>query len=244
MGIKAGHTINYIINDLSLNDLIEIAKSRRKVSCDVDASLLSGPPVIDIDASWIVRRYMNVSDDCRINYLMKLCLLLLKEGCCVNIVCDGDKRHHTKRSTTKRLVDCYRNKMDYHLMKCKLSSLVDDVVEEAEIRKKLNSMEKKVSEVFVDVGNKLFDEIQARISKLKEDRNSNLIYERLTVEQAEFQADTVIAYRTTRSMNHLVFTSDLDQAIHCGAMRVCVKEFTMKLNNKTDVLEKIGIFCT
>ena len=222
MGIKVGHSINYIVNDLNLKELIEIAKSRRN-DCSNGDELLPGPPVIDIDASWIIRRYLNVSDDCRINYLMKLCLLLMNEGCWVHIVCDGEVRHHSKRATTKRLVDCYRNKMNYHLLKCQLASSENDCTDVTDIRKKLNAMEKKVSENFVDVGNKLFEEIRNRISNMKKDRNSNLVYERLTVEQAEFQADTVIAYRTTRSMNHLVFTSDSDQAIHCGAMCVCVK---------------------
>ena len=92
---------------------------------------------------------------------------------------------------------------------------------DVEIQKKLYSMERKVSEVFVDVGNKVFKEIQAWISKMQDDRNLNSIAEKLTVYQTEFQADTVIAYWTSMSLNQFVFTTDSDQAIGWCLVFMC-----------------------
>ena len=171
MGIKCGHSINYTITNLRLNDIITITKFRlfERRSFSLNNDELSSFPVVDIDASWVIRRIGNTSVAFRVTYLLQLCCLLIKNGCCVNIVCDGDRRHHSKRSTTKREVDCYRNRVDYHFLKCKLSCLpidnitTDDGIEDLEIKelkKKVKRLEKKVSETVVDVGNVMYNEIK------------------------------------------------------------------------------------
>ena len=73
---------------------------------------------------------------------------------------------------------------------------------------------------------------------MKKDPKSNFTCERLSIQQAEFQADTVITYHMAWTLNCLAFTSDFSQAIYCGAICVCVKKFTMKYVNKKVVLEK------
>ena len=107
MGLKCGHSpVNYSINHLSFETIINLIK-RRKDDCTSTGSIIRDKPVIDVDASWVVRRFQNMSYDMRVFSLIKICLLFTASGCCVNIVCDGEKRHHSKRSTTKRSVDCY-----------------------------------------------------------------------------------------------------------------------------------------
>ena len=253
MGIKCGHSINYTITNLRLNDIITITKFRlfERRSFSLNNDELSSFPVVDIDASWVIRRIGNTSVAFRVTYLLQLCCLLIKNGCCVKIVCDGDRRHHSKRSTTKREVDCYRNRVDYHFLKCKLSCLpidnitTDDGIEDLEIKelkKKVKRLEKKVSETVVDVGNILYHEIKNRINKMLVEGEVN--NNQLTIMQAEFQADMVIAYRTVKHLNHIVFSSDSDQGIHCGSECICIKEFDFKHEKKQTTLEKIGLFCT
>ena len=57
---------------------------------------------------------------------MRLSLKFIKNGCRVNIVFDGTRRHHSNRSTTKRFVEFFRNKVDYHFDKCNLLSMIED----------------------------------------------------------------------------------------------------------------------
>ena len=116
MGLKCGNVVNYLINDLSFIDLIWIVESRKQRRFQCSSNIIVRP-MIDIDASWLIRRCVNMSFDQRVNSLIRLCLLFINNGCCVCIICDGPVRHHTKRSTTKRLVDCYRNKIDFRLKK-------------------------------------------------------------------------------------------------------------------------------
>jgi hypothetical protein len=84
-------------------------------------------PVIDIDASWVVCRCTNVTYDMRVIALMRLSLLFIKKGCHVNIIFDGSTRHHTKRSTIERKVDCHRTKVDYHVLKFDLTRMHNDL---------------------------------------------------------------------------------------------------------------------
>ena len=78
-------------------------------------------PVIDINTSWVIRRFSSSPLVMRINYLMSMCVLFISEGCRVVIICDGEKIVHTKRSTTKRTADLHRELLHYHSSKCKLS---------------------------------------------------------------------------------------------------------------------------
>ena len=114
MGVKCGHSINYCINNLSFNDVVNVARSRNG---------FSRMPTIDVNASWVVRRMTGLSFYMRVSLLLQLSILFTEQGCCVNIVCDGICRHHTKRSTSKRTIDLNRSKVDYHFLKCRLMSI-------------------------------------------------------------------------------------------------------------------------
>jgi hypothetical protein len=70
-----------------------------------------------------VIRQCNV-DSCGVGYLIRLCNLLVSTGFCVVIVCDGPTRHHSKRSSTKRLSDSYSNKIKLHRNNTFLMSLL------------------------------------------------------------------------------------------------------------------------
>ena len=84
MGLKCGNSINYSINDIDFKSLMTIAKFRttRRTALNGDTT-----PVIDIDASWVIRRFSSSPLVMQINYLMSMCVLFISEGCRVVIIC-------------------------------------------------------------------------------------------------------------------------------------------------------------
>ena len=150
-----------------------------------------------------------------------ICLCLLLEGCAVTIVCDGEFRHHTKRSTTKRTADHHRNSLEFHYLKCKLSSVSkslrngnismeekNNLQNERDILvKQTRKLEKQFANTKINVGDELFLKINEEINKLTLlypliDINTNL-----KVIQAEFQADSVIAYQSVQMISSFVTTA-------------------------------------
>ena len=127
MGLKCGNSINYSLINLNMDQLMRLARYRM----DRRASSSSGNrlPVIDMDASWIIRR-CNLQPSMRLNYLFGMCLAFISEGCCITIICDGDVRHHTKRSTTKRTADLHQESIEFHHLKCILSCLTKRIMTE------------------------------------------------------------------------------------------------------------------
>ena len=99
MGINGGSAkIYYSITDQTDDTIIKIAKHRAQRRNGDIASI----PVLDIDASWVVRSFGNNNDDSNVLRLCKLSLSLVHKGLHVVIVCDGSVRHHSKRATIKR----------------------------------------------------------------------------------------------------------------------------------------------
>ena len=111
MGIKCGHAATHSITGLSINQIFAIANQRSRTYHAVDIPPSS--PTIDIDASWVVRSKTSISANNKVGYLIRLSLCFAKAGFNVVIVCDGDARHHSKRATTSRIADSYRNKILY-----------------------------------------------------------------------------------------------------------------------------------
>ena len=67
------------------------------------------------------------------------------------------------------------------------------------------------------------------------------IADSLTYMVAEFQADSVLAYRTVNKMNDIVISSDSDQSVHTGPDCICIKGYNLKdKNNKTN-LDQISL---
>ena len=108
MGIKKGHSLTNILKNLNIGQLVTAAttllnkKQQSKVTDRV-------APVIDIDASWIVRRLSASSEQSRVGYLFRLARTLQNVGFVVYIICDGEVRHPSKRSTILRKSKLYKN---------------------------------------------------------------------------------------------------------------------------------------
>jgi hypothetical protein len=249
MGLKTGHSTNYTINKLDFSTLKKLIKNRQ-----LRRAGETGGPVVDFDVSWIIRRSSTMPYDVRIISMIRLAILFISHGCRVFFIFDNNDRHHSKRSTIRRTVDAYQNRIECHFLKCDLTVLSQQqtTTEDEEkqkqtdilaIRKKINSIQKQMSEIVVDVGEKLVTKVQEQIQKLKLDPLYRNIDEVLTCLVAEYQADLVIAYRTANKMNDIVLCSDSDQGVHGWNDCVCVKDYSFKQKHNVSSLENIGIFC-
>ena len=94
------------------------------------------------------------------------------------------------------------------------------------IKKNIKSLEKKFSSAKINVGNDLFEQIVHEVQKLTSLYEHSIdISTRLFVLQAEFQADSVIAFRSIRRLNDLVVCNDSDQAVHVGDDCCCLNDY-------------------
>jgi diphthamide synthase (EF-2-diphthine--ammonia ligase) len=145
----------------------------------------------------------------RVTTLMRLALLFIKNRCRVNLIFDGEQRHHTKRATTKRKVDSLKNRIDIQILKCELSMIMNNQLELDteegknerdnqidDLKKKIRTIQKQNSETVVDVGKILVDHVKKEIDRLQESHECAEIHKVLTCVVAEFQADLVIAKST------------------------------------------------
>ena len=84
--------------------------------------------------------------------------------------------------------------------------------------------------------------VKEQINKIKQETFEN-IDQFLTYMVAEYQADSVIAYRTNKMLNDIVVTSDSDQAVHTWEHCCCIKSFILKDKDNKTIIEDISIFC-
>jgi hypothetical protein len=61
MGLDSGHTTNYVVEDLSFTLILLLLQQRK-----LRRLTSRGGPVVDVDASWVIRKYVNMSYDMRI----------------------------------------------------------------------------------------------------------------------------------------------------------------------------------
>jgi hypothetical protein len=89
-------------------------------------------------------------------------------------------------------------------------------------------LEKKVDNADLDVGDSLFHCLIEESQKKREANPTNEII----VMQAEFQADSVIAYRTMQTLNDMAIMEDSDLAALCGEQCVSISKFEITNLNK------------
>ena len=251
MGIKCGHAATYSLKGLSLNQIYTIAKQR---SIAYHAESVAPPsPTIDIDASWLVRSKTSISPSNKIGHLMRVSICFVKAGFNVVIVCDGDSRHHSKRATTIRIADSYRNRILFLKNQNRILHLyttarvagrsnTDDEKEELQqLSKETKTLEKKLANIIYDTGNEFFTNILDKVTCFKASLVNCVGSGDITVIQAEQQADSCIAARANQYISHMIITADSDQAVLLGSRCVSIKSY--RLNNNDGTMDKFDIFC-
>lgn len=257
MGITGGHkALTYCLTNVTLDELNTICCMRRDDS--VKAGVQRGnKPTIDVDVSWVIRRFASIGKDA-ISNTLRLCFEFVRIGFVVVLVCDGSIRHHTKRATIKRSIQRYKSQITI-LEKRKRLMIISDLrtnTDSVSTINELNDEEEKLSNSIkraeaalqssplVDVGQSLYDELRNLIESFTDD----MIGDRggvMTVCQAKYQADSVLAYRCNAGINDVVLGNDTDLAVHCGKKCFAIKDFKFSdMINEQNKIRDIEIFCS
>jgi hypothetical protein len=171
MGITGAHALTYGLNNVS----IELLFSMAAFLFNQKVHQSNRRPTLYVDASWIIR---SCTTEARVGYLLRLCAQFVKVGFRVVVVCDGSTRHHSKRSTTKRLAEAYKNRIYLHRNNTFLMSLLaqktsSDSVEERGrldnaikiVNQKITTQQNKVRRSEIEVGSNVFQTINDEIKK-------------------------------------------------------------------------------
>jgi hypothetical protein len=252
MGIRGAHKLTDHIDRLDSNQFVLIINRVYRQKRD-DGLLGSSPrscPVVDLDASWIVRK-LNCSNAARMGYIVRLSKILLRLGVDVAIICDGPLRHHSKRAKTHRDAIHKQNQIDYKALSLlqlmtNMKSLEETteynekniiIAKKVAITNKLEKLRKKLNANFFDVGDSFYMNLcnEAHIIN-----NTNDITNTIIIIQNKFQADSLLAYRCINNQTDITFANDTDQAALCGAKCLSVKDFSITKNNER--LNNISIF--
>ena len=246
MGIKGAHKqLSYCLLAVTCDEIESIGRLRCITNL-MQNSRRANKPILDVDVSWVFRRFASQGKDA-LDATIRLSLQFVRIGFIVVLVCDGKKRHHTKRATIARSINSYKVQIDIlekrNLMmeKANIRRQSNSVIEretlEAEeyvlseqIKRKENSFQHKP----VDVGQSLYDDIKEIISSLDDE----LIGENggsLTVCQAKYQADSVIASRCNKRISDLVLGTDTDLSAHCGSLCLGIKDFKFNDDKISDI---------
>jgi hypothetical protein len=241
MGIQGAHTLTYVVQKISIQQLYSVALFSYQRGNHASPRL----PTIYVDASWIVR---SCTVDDRVGYLMRLCAFLVESGFRIVIVCDGSTRHHSKRSTTKRITESFESRILLHrnntflmnvLSKRNLSDSIEerDRLDEAirNIGTKITTLENKIKRSNINVGADLFCQITDGIAKLK------MCPSVLVVVQAEFQADSVLAGSLNSQDADLVVSADSDLAALVGCNCYGIKSYKFVDRRRRIFLQRLGM---
>ena len=212
MGVKHAHQLTHQITGVTQQELLKIleARSHRRDGQD--------KPTIDVDVSYVYRKLYNKDNYSRISYIMSICDVLCKSGSRVVLVCDGSVRHHSKRASVQRQVARYKSKVELYQTRCELMQIIKNIsvakteeekkylkTEESRLADNSSRLEKKIDNADLDVGDILFNKLIEESQK-KMEKNPKV---EIIVMQAEFQADSVIAYRTMENLNDITIMEDL-----------------------------------
>jgi hypothetical protein len=242
MGVNGAHTLTYSLPNIKSEQLYLIGLFLyNKPQLQTKRT-----PCIYIDASWVLRQ---CSVEGRVQYLVRLCTHLVSIGFRVVVVCDGSVRHHSKRSTTKRLAESYTSKIALNKNNSFLISLIskkessDSLSEIAEIEAamkvvstRVNKLQGTLKRSNINVGEKTFNKIKEEIKKINLDQS--LLY----AIQSEFQADSTLAWAINTQEADMLLSTDSDLAALLGHRCVAIKNFTYQDQNKVKVLKDLDFF--
>lgn len=220
MGITGAHELSYLVSGLSLQDIYSICSFvRQQQQLDIQ-------PTIDLDAS-LLYRSSKLSVDNRMAQLVDMSCLLACIGFSVFIICDGAEQHHTKRASVERQSTSFVNKVKSYLLKVQLMSITERkcsateaaekvalATEENKVCNDIKKYDKKLEHASVDVGQDFFRSMETNIPEANLGKKKG----KVSVLQAEYQADLLLAYRRVNYISDVEFSCDSDLLAHAGAM--------------------------
>lgn len=247
MGITGAHELSHSVKGLSIQEVYSVCMYIRL------QQRITTQPTIDLDAS-LIYRSSKLSVDNRMRQIIDICCQLSSVGFLVVVVCDGAVRHHTKRASVQRQAILFSQKVKSYLLQLKLMSILDERKgitdealklqlegEETIISSDLKALERKIQYSSVDVGQQFYESLLKHVNNIpaadlgKKSGNVSVI-------QAEYQADSVLAYRRVNKFSDVVFSSDSDLLAHSGELCLGIKSFNSILRGKKAGFDNIELF--
>jgi hypothetical protein len=257
MGINGAHQHTYSIEAVTSSELEQLVKAIWKKRIDAGTKDRSSRPIIDVDASWLYRKFLYKSkSSCCLPLLIRFCCYFTTLGFDILLICDGSTRHHSKRATVERRSATKRSQHTLYTTKLKLVEISNRIastdslsdkqkieIEQQQLIKKIKSLENVLQNSMSDVGDNFYTNIKHEISLLTLNELGSA-GARIEVIQSEFQADSTIAHRCFHRISEIVFTSDSNLAALCGCQCVAIKEFNFKenYNRNNSLVKDIKIF--
>lgn len=247
MGITGAHELSHSVKGLSVQDVYNISSYIRKQK-NIDTQ-----PTIDLDAS-LIYRSSKLSIDNRMVQFIDICCHFSRAGFAVFVICDGAIRHHTKRATIQRQASLFSTKVKSYLLRVRLMSIAENKkattdaaqslaleTEESNVSSQLKLCERKTIQSSVDVGQEFFKMIETHVKNIpsldKGTKNGSI-----TVLQAEFQADSLLAHRIVKNISDMVVSSDTDLLAHAGHKCLGIKIYNYVMKGKKSGIDNIEVF--
>ena len=143
MGVDGGHKLTFRLLNLNFEHLLTIARSP-ETSCRLrrrwNTSTYSS---IYLDASWISQKF-KARKGGPINAILDIVTGFAKEGFCATIVCDGARRHDSKRASVDRQSQREKTRIMAHVKRadiiCKKAALIAaaGTTSEMQLRQEIN----------------------------------------------------------------------------------------------------------
>ena len=123
MGVDGGHKLTFRLLNLNFEHLLTIARKRHADSGDGGIR----PPSIYLDASWISQKF-KARKGGPINAILDIVTGFAREGFCATVVCDGARRHDSKRASVDRQSQREKTRIMAHVKRadtiCKKAALI------------------------------------------------------------------------------------------------------------------------
>jgi hypothetical protein len=198
-------------------------------------------PTMDVDVSWVICRSSFKTMTSQIHHVMKLVDVFTKNGICVVLVCDGDKRYHTKQATIHRRGLVYKNKVKLYFPDAKLSVTVILLQNQEELLKKSKWFEPILQANNADVGNSLVELILLEVQKYNKKHES--LQNKVIFLQAVMQADNTIAYRFMNGIADLALMSDMDFRAMVGELCLSIAQYAVaEGKNRNTTIDHITLY--
>ncbi|MGH7954337.1 MAG: hypothetical protein ACREOZ_00075, partial [Gloeomargaritales cyanobacterium] len=167
----------------------------------------------------------------------------------ITVVCDGDKRHHSKRASIERIAAREGARIDSIIMRGELMPVAEELqngncsdVEKVEQTAKKDKLVKAVKGAEDRSSAQLLDDFVPKLRHAAESattcKNEKQVAT-ISFVQAIFQADAMIAYRCIHGDTDIIMSPDSDFAMLGGVHCIAVKTFIYTVRNP--VISKIVV---
>ena len=221
MGISGQDKILYRGKFYSLQNVIEISKSRN-IS------------VVDVDINWLAWKIGRGKKEAEIiERVVGFLVALAVSGFEVQPICDGKIRHRSKRATYERIAKREKSRVDGVFMRYKAMELSRTLLSASDgreaLKKELLSCNKKAKSCESAMFNVMTGNFTSTLQSTLERSdlfNSDLFAGKINqVQIALFQADSVIAYRVINKQSSVIVSGDSDFSVLVGTEYLAIRDF-------------------